>query len=100
MNKILTYFGSRLQEKSTWLGIMMVITSLGLPVNPALQQAIIFLGMALAGASEDKIKGTFTRKQADPEPPLDEVIIHKPTIKAAANEDAKKNINDLLDSDK
>ena len=101
MSKILDYAVNRLKERSTWVGILMVITALGVNINPALQQAIIFLGMALAGAPDDKIGKPFVKKEADPEPPLDEVIVHKPvkTIKEKVDEDSKKSVNDLLDSD-
>lgn len=88
MNKVVDYFKNRLRERSTWIGIIMVLTASGIPINPALQQAIIFLGMALAGAPEDRI----VRKKQEQ--------ATETKIKEVVDADRKKSVNDLLDSDK
>lgn len=43
---------NRLQEKSTWRGIVTALTALGVTLNPEQTGAIVTLGVALAGAFE------------------------------------------------
>lgn len=46
---IFRYFLSRLKEPSTWRGIIGLLTALGVYIKPEIGEAIIALGMALAG---------------------------------------------------
>ena len=43
------YILDRAKEASTWRGIIMLLTALGIPVAPQLADAIITAGLALAG---------------------------------------------------
>jgi hypothetical protein len=43
------YLLARLKEASTWRGLVYLLTALGVTVSPALAEAIIAAGMALAG---------------------------------------------------
>lgn len=43
------YLLSRLKEASTWRGIIMLATAIGVPIAPALAEAIIAAGLALTG---------------------------------------------------
>ena len=45
----MNYMIERLREPSTWRGIVMLLTSFGLVLNPEQQNAIIAAGTALAG---------------------------------------------------
>ena len=44
-----TYLINRLREPSTWRGIVLLATALGVPLHPELQEAIIATGLATAG---------------------------------------------------
>ena len=54
------FFLDRLQEPSTWRGLILLATSFGMQLSPDQSYAIASLGLALAGAagaiSPDKIK--------------------------------------------
>ncbi len=39
----------RLQEPSTWRGIVMMLSATGVSVNPEMMESIIVLGMGLSG---------------------------------------------------
>ena len=43
------YVLARLKEPSTWRGVIYMLTALGVPMAPALADAIIAVGLALAG---------------------------------------------------
>ena len=43
------YIAERLKEASTWRGIIMLLTAIGVPVAPAMADAIISVGLAVAG---------------------------------------------------
>ena len=43
------YMIERLKEPSTWRGIIMLLTAIGVPVAPAMADAIISVGLAVAG---------------------------------------------------
>lgn len=43
------YFLARLREPSTWRGGILFLTAMGLPIAPAMGEAIITLGLAVAG---------------------------------------------------
>ena len=47
MNK--QYFVDRLAEPSTWRGLVMVATSFGVLVKPEQIEAIVFIGLFIAG---------------------------------------------------
>lgn len=56
MNKIVSYLIDRAKERSTWLGLISLVTALGLVLNAAQQDAVIAAGMAAAG-----LVGAFTK---------------------------------------
>lgn len=56
MNKIISYVVERAKERSTWLGLISLVTALGLALNAAQQDAVIAAGMAAAG-----LVGAFTK---------------------------------------
>lgn len=43
------YIVDRLKEASTWRGIIMILTAVGVPIAPGMADAIIAVGMAVAG---------------------------------------------------
>lgn len=43
------YILERAKEPSTWRGLILVLTALGVPLAPALSEAIITAGLAIAG---------------------------------------------------
>ena len=43
------YMIERMKEPSTWRGIIMLLTAIGVPVAPAMADAIISVGLAVAG---------------------------------------------------
>lgn len=43
------YFLSRLREASTWRGMIMLLTAAGVALNAAQTEAVVSVGMALAG---------------------------------------------------
>lgn len=43
------YIINRLKEASTWRGIALLLTALGLQVAPELQEAVITVGVSAAG---------------------------------------------------
>lgn len=44
------YLINRAKEASTWRGIILLLTAIGVPVAPAMADAIVSIGLALAGA--------------------------------------------------
>ena len=44
-----TYLLEHMREPSTWRGIIMLLTAIGVPVAPAMADAIISVGLAVAG---------------------------------------------------
>ncbi len=49
IKSVLNWLGSRLGERSSWLGLTAILTSVGLSVSPELQDVIIQLGVSAAG---------------------------------------------------
>lgn len=49
MKPMIDFIVSRLKERSTWLGLVSLVTALGLVLTPAQSEAIIAAGMGLAG---------------------------------------------------
>ena len=43
------YMIERLKEPSTWRGIVLLLTAIGGPVAPAMADAIVSVGLAVAG---------------------------------------------------
>jgi hypothetical protein len=43
------YIKERLKEPSTWRGIILLLTAVGVPIAPAMGEAIICVGLAMAG---------------------------------------------------
>lgn len=43
------YILNRAKEPSTWRGLILVLTALGVPVAPEMANAIVSVGLALAG---------------------------------------------------
>lgn len=43
------YLKARAQEASTWRGIVMLLTAAGVQISPEMAQAIVTIGLALAG---------------------------------------------------
>jgi len=49
--KIAKWLIDRLKERSTWVGIAAALTAAGVAIEPALSEAIITAGVALAGVA-------------------------------------------------
>jgi hypothetical protein len=49
MNRILDWALKRAQERNTWLGAVLLLSSLGVSVSPELQAAIVQVGLAVSG---------------------------------------------------
>jgi hypothetical protein len=43
------YIHDRLQEPSTWRGMVLICTAFGVPIAPQMAEAIITIGLALSG---------------------------------------------------
>ena len=43
------YILERMKEASTWRGVILLLTAIGVPVAPALADSIISVGLAIAG---------------------------------------------------
>ena len=43
------YILDRAKEPSSWRGIILLLTAIGVPVAPAMAEAIIAVGLAVAG---------------------------------------------------
>lgn len=50
MDMLKLYVISRAKEASTWRGAIMMLTALGLNISPEMADAIIGVGIAVAGA--------------------------------------------------
>ena len=44
-----TYILARAKEPSTWRGIILMLTAIGVPIAPAMADAIVSVGLAVAG---------------------------------------------------
>lgn len=49
MTLLLKYFLERMRERSTWLGFSSILTALGLTFSPDQSDAVISVGLSLAG---------------------------------------------------
>ncbi len=99
MSSILTFLQKRLTEHSSWYGIMLIALSFGLKISPEQQQAIIYFGMAMAGAPDVNLANVIrgiSGKNAVTE--TQQATVAKPqTIKEAVKADENKSIDDLID---
>jgi hypothetical protein len=43
------YVVERLKEPSTWRGIVLLLTALGVPIAPAMADTVVSIGLAIAG---------------------------------------------------
>jgi len=43
------YILDRAKEPSTWRGLILLLTAIGVPVAPALAESIVSVGLAIAG---------------------------------------------------
>jgi hypothetical protein len=55
--KAFTWILDRLKERSTWLGLVSVLTGAGVSLQPELAEAIITAGAAVAGVVAIATKG-------------------------------------------
>ena len=44
-----SYIFDRIREPSTWRGIILLLTAIGVPVAPQLAEAIVTAGLGMAG---------------------------------------------------
>ena len=44
-----SYLINRAKEPSTWRGIVLLLSAVGVPVAPAMSEAIVSVGLAVAG---------------------------------------------------
>ena len=47
--KFKEYMKARLKEPSTWRGMILLCTAFGVPIAPQMAEAIVAVGLALAG---------------------------------------------------
>lgn len=50
MDMLKLYVVNRAKEASTWRGVIMLLTAVGLKITPEMADAIISVGIAVAGA--------------------------------------------------
>lgn len=50
MDMLKLYVVNRAKEASTWRGVVMLLTAVGLKITPEMADAIIGVGIAVAGA--------------------------------------------------
>ena len=43
------YIISRAKEPSTWRGLILILTAIGVPIAPGMGEAVVSAGLALAG---------------------------------------------------
>lgn len=43
------YIYARLKEASTWRGIVLILTALGVPIAPEIAETIVSVGLAVTG---------------------------------------------------
>ena len=43
------YLYARLKEASTWRGIILILTALGVPIMPEMAETIVTIGLAVTG---------------------------------------------------
>ena len=57
MDMLKLYVVNRAKEASTWRGVFMLLTALGLNIAPELQDSILQVGVALVGLAGVVTKG-------------------------------------------
>ena len=84
---ILNWILNRLKERSTWTGIIALITAAGVNLSPELAETIIQAGVAVVGvlfmATADKTTPVTVITVADLQAQLDTAIANKDWAKAA-----------------
>lgn len=100
---MLDYILDRLQEPSTWRGIVLLLTALGVSFSPDAQEAIISVGLSIAG-----LIGILTKDQKTPPAPTEKEIeavqqdqekkVEK-IIKEKKNAKSKKSVESSSDAD-
>jgi hypothetical protein len=69
MNRVFTWALKRAQERSTWLGAVPLLSSLGGTVSPELQAAIVQVALAVSGLVlvllKDRSSGSADKGRAD-----------------------------------
>lgn len=63
--KLWVRFGVTLSEPSTWRGFVMLLTAVGVQLDPEQQNAVIVFGLAAAG-----LIGVFFKSETNPAPVL------------------------------
>lgn len=100
MNAILTFLQKRLSEHTTWYGIMLIALSFGLKLSPEQQQAIIYFGMAIAGAPDINLKQVFNRNNGASDAHSDATNkAPTETEKEVNHAYKKKSLDSILDDD-
>lgn len=56
MKKFASWLLGRLKEKSTWAGVLTVVTAAGVAIKPELKEAIISTGVSVAGLAAILLK--------------------------------------------
>lgn len=46
---MVNYLLERAKEPSTWRGVVLLLTAIGVPIAPAMAEAIVSAGLAVAG---------------------------------------------------
>jgi len=52
MKAVLTYLRSRIKERSTWRGVVVVLFAVGIALEPEQAEAVIVAGLAFGGLME------------------------------------------------
>src|SRR6218665_3568789 len=73
MKKLLSFLLSRAYERSTWLGIVSIATALGLTMTELQSEAVIAVGMSIAGViaaftGDTKAEDTQADNKTDEQP--------------------------------
>ena len=50
-DNFIPYLKARLRERSTWLGLISLVSAIGVSISPEATESIITLGIALAGGT-------------------------------------------------
>lgn len=61
MSEMIEYLLQRLNEPSTWRGIIVILTGLGVALDPSQIEAIVATGLTIAG-----LIGAFTKDKIEP----------------------------------
>lgn len=67
MNRFFGWALDRAQERTTWLGVALLLSSVGVAVSPELQAAVVQVGLAASGLAL-----VLTKERAKPDGPAKE----------------------------